>query len=83
MDNNANRQPPQEEDHVVAPMNVEGMPWYSPGESVPRNPEAEPLTGKNLWRYAFSAVGAGLLIVILFGLAGAAFIWFCIHLWFR
>lgn len=69
--------------HTVAPMNVEGMPWYTAKEPLPHNPDAEPLTGRNLWRYAFSAVGAGLLIVLVFGVAGAVFIWFCTNVWFR
>ena len=68
---------------VIAPMNVEGMPWYRAAEPTKPNPNAEPLSGKNLWRYTFSAVGAGLLIVLAFGTAGAAFIWFCTNIWFR
>lgn len=71
-----------EDDRTIAPMNVEGMPWYTADEPAPKNPDAEPLTGKNLWRYAFSAVGAGLLIVMVFGVCAAAFIWFCINIWF-
>ncbi len=71
------------DDRVVADMNVEGMPWYRRGEPAPKNPDAEPLTGRNLWRYTFSAVGAGLVVVFVFGICAAAFIWFCIHVWFR
>ncbi|MEA5016973.1 MAG: hypothetical protein VB099_20690 [Candidatus Limiplasma sp.] len=85
MDKRPNRpdQVPEDEEYTVAPMNLEGMPWYTPQDPAPKNPNAEPLTGKNLWRYAFSAVGAGLLIVMIFGLGGAALIWFCINVWFR
>lgn len=71
-----------EEDRVIAPMNVEGMPWYQSGEPAPQNPNAEKMSTRNLIRYAFSAVGAGLLIVFIFGLAGAAFIWLCVNVWF-
>lgn len=74
----------QEEDRrTIAPMNVEGMPWYTPKEPSPKNPNAEPLTGKNLRRYSFYAVLAGLCITAVFGLLGAAFIWFCTNVWFR
>ena len=64
-------------------MNVEGMPWYREGKPAPKNPDAEPMSRRNLWRYMLSAVGAGLTIVFVFGLAAAAFIWFCINVWFR
>lgn len=77
------QQAPEDDGHAVAPMNLEGMPWYDPRDPLPPNPHAEPLTGRNLWRYAFSAVGAGLLIVLAFGLGGAALIWFCVNIWFR
>jgi len=72
-----------EDDRVIAPMNVEGMPWYTPGKPLPRNPSAEPLSNHHLWRYTFSAVGTALLILSAFGLTGAAFIWFCVNVWFR
>ncbi|MEG2316567.1 MAG: hypothetical protein RSC91_10125 [Clostridia bacterium] len=77
-----NHNPPEEE-RVVADMNIEGMPWYSEKAPAPKNPNAEPLTGKNLWRYLFYAVAAGLVAVFVFGLAGGAFIWFCVNVWFR
>ncbi len=75
--------PEAEEDRAVADMNVEGMPWYREGRPAPKNPDAEPMSRRNLWRYTLSAVGAGLTIVFVFGLAAAAFIWFCINVWFR
>ena len=72
-----------EDERVIAPMNVDGMPWYRPGKPRPKNPRAEPISYRNIWRYAFSAVGTGLLILSAFGLTGAAFIWFCVNVWFR
>lgn len=73
----------REEEHVVAPMNVEGMPWYQPEEPTAKNPNAEPMTRRQALRYTLYAVGAGLLVVGVFATAGAAFIWFCINVWFR
>lgn len=70
-----------EDDRMVADMNVEGMPWYREENPPPKNPNAEPMSKRNLWRYTFAAIGAGLLIVMVFGLAGAAFIWFCSNVW--
>ena len=72
-----------EDDRTVASMNVEGMPWYTPGRQSKKTPNANPLTGKALWRYTFYAVGAGLLVVVALGAAMALFIWFCVHVWFR
>ena len=76
------------EDLTVADMNVEGMPWYRPElkmgqESAPKNPHPERMTPKETFHWALGAVGAGLLIVAAFGLAGFLFIEFCIHIWFR
>lgn len=77
--------PPDDDDgRTVAPMNVEGMPWHTPARTkAPRDPNAQPLKGGDLRRYLFSAIGAGLLIVFVFGIAGALFILFCTQVWFR
>lgn len=73
----------EEDRRTIAPMNVEGMPWYAPKEPTPKNPNAEPLTKKDLRRYSLYAVLAGLSVTVVFGLLGAAFIWFCANVWFR
>lgn len=77
--------PPVDEDdgRTVAPMDLEGTPWQRPTAKLHHNPKAEPLMGKNLFRYMLSAVGAGLLIVLAFSAAGAAFILFCTGVWFK
>ena len=74
---------PEEDERVVAPMNVEGMPWYQPEAPKPKNPNAEPMSKRDAFRYTLSAVGAGLLIVAVFGTVAAAFVWFCCNVWFR
>ncbi len=74
------------EEWTVADMNVEGMPWYRPEqgrERAPKNPRPERMTPRETFHWALGAVGAGLLIVSAFGLAGFLFIQFCIHVWFR
>ena len=70
----------RDDGHTIAPMNVEGMPWYR--EDTPRNPDAEPISKQNARRYAGAAVAAGLVIVCIFGLAAALFIWLCCNVWF-
>lgn len=77
------KKPEEQDDRVVADMNIEGMPWYREKKPAPKNPNAEPMSARNAWRYTFYATGAGLLVVTVFGLAGAAFIWFCVNVWFR
>ncbi len=81
-------EPPAEDDgRTVAPMDVDGMPWYMrkpKGRPEPRpSGSAEPLKGRDLRRYLFSAVGTGLLITLVFGVAAALFILFCTQIWFQ
>ena len=75
--------PPEDDGRTIAPMNIEGMPWQTRETHSHKNPNAQPLLGRDLRQYLFSAVGAGLLIVFLFGAVGAAFILFCTQIWFR
>ncbi len=75
--------PPEDDGRTVAPMNVEGMPWHTVLPQTQPGMQAEPMQGKALRRYLFSAVWAGLLITMVFGAAGALFILFCTQVWFR
>ena len=84
---NAKKQPcivpslSQEDDgRVIAPMNVEGMPWYRTEAPTPAV-NAEAFSKRNLLRYSFYAVGAGLLIALAFGGFWAALIWFSTNVW--
>ncbi|NLO86628.1 MAG: hypothetical protein GX096_14565 [Clostridiales bacterium] len=82
-DKKRNRDIEVDDDYVVADMNIEGLPWYRKEEPSRKNPNAEPMSKRSMWRYTFVAVGAGLTIVFIFGILGAAFIWFCNNIWFR
>ncbi len=86
------RLPPGDDGRTIASMDFGGSFENErfareSGPAAPVRPEgappAEQLSGKALMRYMFSAVGAGLLIVAAFGLAGFLFIEFCVHAWFR
>jgi hypothetical protein len=68
--------------HTVAPMNIDGMPWYR-DDPPKKNPNAEPMSRRQTARYAWYAVLAGLSIVAVFGIAAALFIRFCTDVWFR
>jgi hypothetical protein len=78
------RHDPLDDGRIIAPMNIDGMPWHTTEKTEPdaKAPVGQ-LTRRELRRYMFSAVGAGLLIVMVFGLAGAAFILFLTQVVFR
>ncbi len=69
---------------TIAPMNIEGMPWYKPEapERRPDGTEPEPLTKEEARMYTLAAVKAGLTIVSVFGVAIYIFLLFCDKIWF-
>lgn len=69
---------------TIAPMNIEGMPWYKPEapERRPDGTEPEPLTKEEARIYTLAAVKAGLTIVSIFGVAIYIFLLFCDKIWF-
>lgn len=69
---------------TIAPMNIEGMPWYKPEapERRPDGTEPEPLTKEEARIYTLAAVKAGLTIVSAFGVAIYIFLLFCDKIWF-
>ena len=69
---------------TIAPMNIEGMPWYKPEapERRPDGTEPEPLTKEEAGIYTLAAVKAGLTIVSVFGVAIYIFLLFCDKIWF-
>jgi len=83
--------PDDDDGRTIAPMNVDGMPWHTPppepdaaGDAKPKaGRKPDPLPGRVLRRFMLSAVGAGLLITLLFCAVGALFIVFCTQVWFR
>lgn len=91
-----NKLPPGDDGRVIANMNVEGMPWYSPlqagearpperegADSAPNNRQEERFT-KEEARYAtWGAVKAALLVVGVICVGLVLFILFCQHVWFR
>lgn len=71
---------------VVANMNIEGMPWYRPGkplyEESGENPPLPELDKKELRRITLTATLGGLLIGAVFIFVFFLFIMFCVHIWF-
>ncbi len=75
----------EDDGRVVAPMNVEGMPWYQDGLGNPASQDSnrQPLSRKETIRVSFYSVLAGLSVALIFILGLLLFILFSIHVWFR
>lgn len=74
----------EEDDMVVANMNIEGMPWHLRGKPVyeeSKEPQPE-LTKKELRRLTLSATLGGLLIASVFIFVFFLFVMFCVYIWF-
>lgn len=76
---------------VIAPMDVDGMPWHNPpssgsGEDGDAGPggEREPvkLTRAEARAYAWGALKAALAVAAVFALVFLLFILFCTEVWF-
>lgn len=72
---------------TIAPMNVDGMPWYTPpspfqGEDGGEERSFDESRRQARWA-ALGALKAGLLIAAVFGVVFAAFIAFCGFIWSR
>lgn len=75
----------EEDDQVVANMNVDGMPWHRPGIPLYDQSRKEPLPEldkKELRRLTIGATLGGLLIGAVFIIVFFLFVMFCIHIWF-
>ena len=70
----------EDDGHIIANMNVDGMPWYEPKRE--KNEEKLELT-KEEQRYLISgALKAALLVAGIFILVFFLFILFCTNIWF-
>ena len=82
-----NPQLPEGDDgRTIAPMNVEGMPWYTPGREGA--PEGEgrrpiPLTREESRVFTWGALKAALLVAGVMCLGLVLFVLFCLYVWFR
>ena len=70
---------------VIAPMNVEGMPWYVRRAELHENGDGAPIMlarGEKL-AFAWGVIKAAMLVAGVFILAYLGFILFCTEIWFR
>ena len=72
--------------HVIAKMNVDGMPGHTPGPEHSEAPEDDqplpPPTRQELRGLMINGLLAALAIAGVFALAAALFILFCTNCWF-
>jgi len=95
MKDKKNKNRADDDGRVIAPMNIEGMPWHGtsaecgqPCERREQNPanqpeEQEPLTKRQFRSALKGALAAALLICGVMGLAAFLFILFSVHVWFK
>lgn len=77
-------QEPIDDGRTVADMNVDGMPWYVPGdEDRTHGGRHEQMTKEELRAYRWAALKAALLVAAVFGSAFFLFLLFCDFIWFR
>jgi len=77
----------EDDGRVVAPMNVEGMPWHTPEREPRQTGDSSDvpvkLTRQENMAFSFGVLKAVLLVTFAYIGALFAFILFCIHIWLR
>ena len=85
MTRNKDRLPEEDDGRTIAPMNVEGMPWYTPE----RPGSWETTGGEDDWSrrelrfFTWGALKAALLVVGVMCVGLILFVLFCQFIWFR
>lgn len=68
--------------HVIAPMNVEGMPWHSAAQV--QVPQSTPQLEKRQFRYAlWGAMGAALTVAGVLSAGIILFVLFSLKVWLK
>ena len=84
-----NNLPEGDDGRTIVNMNVEGMPWYSPGGPASGEKEKErdgrepALTREESRYYTWGAVRAALLVVGVMCAGIILFVLFCTEIWFK
>lgn len=78
----AKKQYPDDDGRVIAPMNVEGMPWHQDHDpDAPGREQKEQLTRRQTLRVIGSATLAGLFVVLIFSAGLVALVAFLLWVW--
>ena len=80
---------PEDDGHVIAPMNVEGMPWYKPEQHEDRmrseiagSAGHSSLSPSERRLVIWGAIRTGLLIFAVFAVVFLLFLLFSDYIWF-
>lgn len=80
----------EDDGRVIAPMNVEGMPWYDSHRTKNKDADAEKnaqelkkIGKKETFHLILGVLGAALAVTAVFALGYLLFILFCQYVWFR
>jgi len=75
----------EDDGRVIAPMNVEGMPWYVQRPASHEQGGGAPafLSRGEKLAFAWGVIKAGMLIVGVFTFVYLGFILFCTEIWFK
>ena len=86
MKRNRKRPDPDDDGRVIAPMNVEGMPWYRPEAPQDRSSGVSSggsdLSPEERRMVVWGAVRTGLLIFLVFAVVFLLFLLFSDYVWF-
>jgi len=69
--------------HVIASMNVEGMPWYTHGNDSPLKQEQQQLSRYEFRHVLLGALGASLLVAGVLSAGVILFVLFCTEIWLK
>jgi len=81
--------PEGDDGRTIVNMNVEGMPWYSPGGRLSKEERKQkaqreaPLTKQESRYYTWGALKAALLVTGVMCAGIVLFVLFCVYVWFR
>ncbi len=77
--------PDDDDGHVIAPMNVEGMPWYNPnrGQAPVSGSGGSDLSPAQRRMVIWGAIRTGLLIFLVFAVIFFLFLLFADNIWLR
>lgn len=85
-DAKSRRLPEGDDGRTIVNMNVEGMPGYTPRETLSdgaERPPQVPLTKREARMFTWGALKAALLVTLVMCLGMVLFVLFCQHVWFR
>ena len=81
--NNKRSLPAGDDGHVIASMNVEGMPWYEGTPVMPSGTAGETLDRRQTRFAIMGALKASLLIAGVFSAGLILFVLFCTEIWLK